>query len=85
MACANEYGRVESRAGVRLAGWLTLAGAIAVGTVVTLYHHRRECDDLNYCKDRYPYALPGVGVIAIGLGFGAYMALQSDRAEIDIR
>ena len=79
------HGRVESRTGIRVAGWLTIAASIVVGAVVAVYDRQRECDAADICRDRYPYMAPGIIIIAGGGALGAYMALQSDRARIDIR
>ena len=82
---ARLHGRIESRGGVRLTGWMIIASAIVVGAIVAVHDRHKECNAADICDDRFPYALPGLGIMAVGGGLGAYMAVQSDRAEIDIR
>jgi hypothetical protein len=83
-------GSMESRSGVRIAGWVIAVGSLVGGGAIMLTARDEEetCYEFSGCSttsnlDTTKFLL-GVVVMSAGTGVGIFMALRPDVAKIDI-
>jgi hypothetical protein len=83
-------GTIESRAGIRVAGWVIAIGSAVAGAALMLTASDKENQcDAGYCRDVDKLdngkMLGGVVVLAVGAGVGVAMGLVNDKAVIDVK
>jgi hypothetical protein len=84
------HGTIESRAGVRVAGWLIGLGGTVAGAALMLTSREDEerCSDISGCHTttglNTTKFLLGVSVMSVGMGVGFYMAFRPDVAKVEV-
>lgn len=83
-------GTIESRSGVRIAGWVITVGSLVGGTAIMLTAREDEtrCSDVSGCRTSPRFntgkAVLGLALASVGGGIGIFMAFRRDVAKVDV-
>jgi hypothetical protein len=83
-------GSLDSRAGLRTAGWLIAVGSLAAGSVlvVTSFGDEQTCTSYGGCYDSPQIDLvpftAGLVILGAGIPIGIMLGVQRDGAKIDV-
>jgi hypothetical protein len=83
-------GSLESRSGMRVAGWVIAVGSIVGGTALMLTASKdvEKCDDYIGCRTSSELdgtkLILGAVVLGAGSGVGFFMAFRPDVAKVDV-